>query len=146
MTYFEFAIRLFVAFGLGSALGLERQWRQRMAGLRTNTLLRPISNRINQQPLKGSEVELRYHCTLVCTEANEAKVRAMLLQSLGVSHLRLCVLRSQDIEEQPGRVEVEAELATQTRDDALLEQIISRLSLDPAVSTASWRVVEQKFG
>jgi putative Mg2+ transporter-C (MgtC) family protein len=39
MTQLEFVIRLGVAFLLGSALGLERQWRQRMAGLRTNTLV-----------------------------------------------------------------------------------------------------------
>lgn len=233
MTYTEFALRLFVAFFLGSALGLERQFRQRMAGLRTNTLvatgacmfvllsvltpdegsptriaaqvvsgigflaggvilregmtvrglntaatiwcaaavgalagagffvpatlgaatvlvsnlvLRPLGYRINQQPLKGSEIELRYTCTLLCHEKDEARVRASLLQSLGVSHLRLCVLRSQDVEDHPGRVEVEAEMATQTRDDALLEQIISRLSLEPAVTAASWRIAEQNFG
>ena len=32
-------MRLTVAFALGSLIGLERQWRQRMAGLRTNTLV-----------------------------------------------------------------------------------------------------------
>lgn len=35
----EFAIRLATAFTLGAVIGLERQWRQRMAGLRTNTLV-----------------------------------------------------------------------------------------------------------
>jgi putative Mg2+ transporter-C (MgtC) family protein len=30
---------LFLAGCLGAATGLERQWRQRMAGLRTNTLV-----------------------------------------------------------------------------------------------------------
>ncbi|WP_448563412.1 MgtC/SapB family protein [Trichothermofontia sp.] len=39
MTTLEFVLRLSVAFLLSSALGLERQWRQRMAGLRTNTLV-----------------------------------------------------------------------------------------------------------
>ena len=39
MDWREFAIRLLVAFLLGSAIGLERQWRQRMAGLRTNALV-----------------------------------------------------------------------------------------------------------
>ncbi|MFP4221389.1 MAG: MgtC/SapB family protein, partial [Phormidium sp.] len=39
MDWTEFAIRLLVAFLLGSAIGLERQWRQRMAGLRTNALV-----------------------------------------------------------------------------------------------------------
>ena len=39
MTWTEFLIRLIVAFLLGSVIGLERQWRQRLAGLRTNTLV-----------------------------------------------------------------------------------------------------------
>jgi putative Mg2+ transporter-C (MgtC) family protein len=39
MTAFEFTLRLGVAFGLGTAIGLERQFRQRMAGLRTNALV-----------------------------------------------------------------------------------------------------------
>ena len=33
------ALNLLVALLLGSLIGFERQWRQRMAGLRTNTLV-----------------------------------------------------------------------------------------------------------
>src|SRR6202034_4898654 len=32
-------LNLFIAACLGAAIGLERQWRQRLAGLRTNTLV-----------------------------------------------------------------------------------------------------------
>lgn len=39
MTIIEFTLRLTVAFLLGAAIGTERQWRQRMAGLRTNMLV-----------------------------------------------------------------------------------------------------------
>lgn len=39
MSMSDFIVRLVAAFCLGAALGLERQWRQRMAGLRTNTLV-----------------------------------------------------------------------------------------------------------
>jgi putative Mg2+ transporter-C (MgtC) family protein len=35
----DFAIRMFAALFLGGAIGLERQWRQRMTGLRTNGLV-----------------------------------------------------------------------------------------------------------
>lgn len=35
----EFAVRLTLAFVLGAAIGIERQWRQKSAGLRTNTLV-----------------------------------------------------------------------------------------------------------
>jgi len=39
MQYYEFTIRLGAALLIGAVIGLERQWRQRMAGLRTNALV-----------------------------------------------------------------------------------------------------------
>nr|WP_068892814.1 MgtC/SapB family protein [Pedobacter panaciterrae] len=39
MTLLAFTLRLLIAFILGAAIGTERQWRQRMAGLRTNMLV-----------------------------------------------------------------------------------------------------------
>lgn len=233
MEWTEFAVRLTVAFLLGSALGLERQWRQRMAGLRTNTLvatgaalfvllsvltpdeasptriaaqvvsgigflaggvilreglsvrglntaatiwcaaavgslagagffapafmgaiavlvsntvLRPLSYRINQEPLQGTELELCYLCSLTCRSTDEAHVRALLLQSLSTIQMRLRSLTSEDVEDARDRVEVEAELVTQTRNDQALENVISRLSLEPGVTAASWRIIEQEFG
>lgn len=233
MTWTEFAIRLVVAFLLGSALGLERQWRQRMAGLRTNTLvatgaalfvmlsvltpgdssptriaaqvvsgigflgggvilregltvrglntaatlwcaaaigslsgaglllhagigtvavlvanliLRPLGYRINQQPLRGTELELCYRCDVVCRTQDEAHVRALLLQTVSSGKLQLRSLYSEDLEDTPDRVSVEAELVTQERNDLFLEQIVSRLSLEPGVIAIRWRIIEQEFG
>src|ERR1700730_9017369 len=39
MTELEFAARLAVGIGCGVGIGLERQWRQRLAGLRTTALV-----------------------------------------------------------------------------------------------------------
>ena len=39
VTYIDFTVRVFVALVLGSLIGVERQWRQRNAGLRTNALV-----------------------------------------------------------------------------------------------------------
>lgn len=233
MTWIDFVIRLGVAFILGSALGLERQWRQRMAGLRTNALvatgsalfvsqsvlipgedsptriasyvvsgigflaggvilreglsvrglntaatlwyaaaigslsgfgfflqafigavtvlaanilLRPLGYRINQQPLKGTEIELCYRCLVVCRCTDEARVRALLLQAVSTSSkMKLRSLHSEDLEK-PDQVEVEADLVTQDRNDTFLEQVISRLSLEPGVSAVSWRIIEEEYG
>ncbi|MBV8885793.1 MAG: MgtC/SapB family protein [Chroococcidiopsidaceae cyanobacterium CP_BM_RX_35] len=231
MTAIDFVVRLGLAFLLGAAIGLERQWRQRLAGLRTNTLvasgaasfvmlgvmipganatqipayvvsgvgflgggvilregasvrglntaatlwcaaavgalagsgfllqafivtvavlianilLRPLGYRINQQPLKGTELELCYRCSVVCRSQDEAHVRALLLQSLSTSAMRLRSLQSQDLETS-AQVEVEADLVTQDRKDALLEQVVSRLSLEPGVSAVRWRIIEQEYG
>lgn len=39
MNIFEFSVRLLIGLCLGAAIGVERQWRQKSAGLRTNTLV-----------------------------------------------------------------------------------------------------------
>ena len=39
MLWHNFAVRLVLALALGAFIGAERQWRQRMAGLRTNALV-----------------------------------------------------------------------------------------------------------
>lgn len=39
MNWVDFGIRMFVALFLGGVIGLERQWRQPMTGLRTNGLV-----------------------------------------------------------------------------------------------------------
>lgn len=232
MTSIEFIIRLGVAFLLGSAIGLERQWRERMAGLRINTLvatgaslfvmlsvltpgdssrtrlaaqvvsgigflgggvilregltvrglntaatlwcagaigclagsgllsqafigavavlianilLRPLANQINQQPIKGTELEFCYRCSVVCRSNDEAHVRALLLQTVSSGAMRLRSLRSEDLEI-ADKVEVEADLVTQDRNDEFLEQIVSRLSLEPGVSAVSWKIIEQEYG
>src|SRR6202167_3786330 len=39
ISIIQFALRLFLAILMGASVGLERQWRQRMAGTRTNALV-----------------------------------------------------------------------------------------------------------
>jgi putative Mg2+ transporter-C (MgtC) family protein len=63
----------------------------------------------------------------------------LLLQSTGVGHLSLRQLDSTDLEES-GRVEVNAMLTSPVKNDAVLEQVVGRLSLEPTVSAASWTV------
>ncbi|MFQ3619055.1 MAG: MgtC/SapB family protein, partial [Cyanobacteriota bacterium] len=76
----------------------------------------------------------------------EAHVRALLLQAVAGGKLQLRSLYSEDLEDQPDRVSIEAELVTQERNDAFMEQIVSRLSLDSGVTATRWRIIEQEFG
>lgn len=226
MSPIEFVIRLMLAQLLGAAIGLERQWRQRMAGLRTNALvatgaalfvilgsmipgessptrvisyvvsgigflgggvilregftvrglntaatlwcaaavgclagwgflpeasiaalsiiganvlLRPLAMKINRQPLQNTEVETRYTCMVVCRGEDEAHVRTLLLYGVNNAAMTLHALDSQDLDG-TSKVQVQANLVMADRNDALLEQVISRLSLEPGVSAVSWKV------
>src|ERR1700730_4329376 len=220
------AINLGMATLMGATIGFERQWRQRMAGLRTNTLvaigaasfvvfeslfpedgsptrvaaqvvsgigflgagiifreglqvtglntaatlwcsaavgllagsghplhaatatvfivlvnltLRPLVRLINQQPIAQAETDFRYSVRVVCRIPEEAHVRALLLQTTGNGHLSLRRLDSTDLADS-GRVEVNALLTSAIKNDAVLEQVVGRLSLEPTVSAASWSV------
>jgi putative Mg2+ transporter-C (MgtC) family protein len=220
------AISLAMATLLGACIGFERQWRQRMAGLRTNTLvaigaasfvvfeslftddasptrvaaqvvsgigflgagiifreglqvtglntaatlwcsaavgllagsghplhaalatffvvlvnltLRPLVRIINRQPITQAETDSCYRVRVVCRNPEEAHIRALLLQSTGSGQLSLRRLDSTDLAES-GRVEVTAQLTSAVKSDAILEQVVGRLSLEPTVSAASWSV------
>jgi putative Mg2+ transporter-C (MgtC) family protein len=220
------ALNLGTAVALGAVIGFERQWRQRLAGLRTNTLvalgaasfvvfenlfsaeasltrvaaqvvsgigflgagiifregmnvrglntaatlwcsaavgvlagggalsyaalvammvivvnllLRPLVQRINRQPLGSAELQSRYVVNVVCRGDTEAHVHALLLQGLSAGGIRLHRLDSSNIEDSD-RVEVLAELSADRRSDSVLEQIVGRLSLEPSVTAARWRV------
>jgi putative Mg2+ transporter-C (MgtC) family protein len=221
----EIAIRLGTALVIGAVIGVERQWRQRMAGLRTNALvsigaagfvvfsttvsgdnsptrvaaqivsgigflgagvilreginirglntaatlwcsamvgtfagagqltasalaggfvvgtnllLRPIVRLINLQPLGAAEVETHYAVELRCQGQEEAHIRALLLQAAASAGLGLRRLTSENLEDSP-QVTVSALLVSPSRNDAALEQIIGRLSLEPFITAVHWQ-------
>jgi putative Mg2+ transporter-C (MgtC) family protein len=143
------AATLWCAAAIGSLSGaglLLHAGTGTVAVLAANLILRPLGYRINQQPLKGTELELCYRCDVVCRAQDETHVRALLLQAVSGGNLQLRSLYSEDLEDTPDRVSVEAELVTQERNDAFLEQIVSRLSLEPGVIASRWRIIEQEFG
>jgi putative Mg2+ transporter-C (MgtC) family protein len=63
-------------------------------------------------------------------------------QALNRDDFVLRSLRSKDLDGQGGLVEVTAELQRYGRDDLALEAAVSRLSLEPTVSSVSWNARE----
>ena len=104
-----------------------------------NLLLRPLVQRINRQPLASAELQSGYVVNVVCKGDREAHVRALLLQGLSAGSIHLRRLDSSNIEDSD-RVEVLAVLSADRRSDGVLEQIVGRLSLEPSVTAARWRV------
>ncbi len=227
-----FAGRAAVALVLGALIGLERQWRQRTAGLRTNALvalgaalfelfavfltgahgvdptriaayvvsgigflgagvilrdgihirgintaatiwcsaavgvlsgagyvpaaaigaaliltahlaLRPIAQRVDRLPASPlSEVETTYQFRAVTHAADEAHIRTLLVRELTRDDFVLHSVQSHDLNGGSGLVEVSAELARHGRDDLALEAAVSRLSLEPSVTSVTWNTSE----
>ena len=226
MAWHVFAIRLIIAVLFGALIGAERQWRQRMAGLRTNALvasgaamfvmmggliggdgsqgrvaayvvsgigflgggvilkdgmtirglntaatlwctaaigtlsglgaarfsligtlgviganilLRPVGKVINRDTTV-TDAEISYLFRIFARADQENHMRALLLQSIGGQPLELRSLESEDVEH-TDKVEVRATLMSTGRKNLLLEQLVSRLSLEAGVTGASWEIV-----
>jgi putative Mg2+ transporter-C (MgtC) family protein len=229
MNWTYFTINLAAAFGLGSLIGAERQWRQRMAGLRTNALvasgaamfvmmampvpdnamrvaaqvvsgigflgagvimregltvrglntaatiwcsaaigtlsgsgqlklaaigtggvllanfgLRPLARLIDRQPVEpDTSTEFVYSLRLVCRSEAENHARALLLRMTQSLPLTLQSLHSEDLDT-TGKVEVRAEFHSNGRQDAMLEDVVGRMSLEPEITAVSWHVAGQE--
>lgn len=110
------------------------------AVLAANLLLRPLAAKINRTPLQAVEEIVLYLFECVCRSSDEAQVRALLVQNIGRTTLVLYSLHSED-EEATSRVRVRARVKSLGRKDDLLEQIVTRLSLEPGVTTIRWEIV-----
>lgn len=234
MHELDFILRLASGLGCGVLIGLERQWRQRIAGLRTNTLvaagaclfvllqsaltgtnsadriiaqvvsgvgflgagliirdgfnvrgvntaatiwcaaavgslagagfytfafggaaavvvanlaLRPLGRLLERQPgnaVDADDVVVSYDLRAVTRSKQEAHIRSLIVQSALGEQLLLRGVHSEHLE--GGElVEVHAELTTTPRKDALMEQAVSRLSLEPSVSSVTWAVRDPRI-
>jgi len=104
----------------------------------TNMVLRPIVSFINRHTGPAAEVEQTYVIKIVAAKSDEARLRAGLLQALETGHLGLQQLKSTGLDE--GQIEIAATILAPHREDAKLEAIVSRASLQPSVSAAKWQV------
>ena len=82
-----------------------------------NLVLRPLVELINRQPIESAEIETSYVVNVTCLGADEAQIRALLMQGFGVSDLHLRELESIDIEG-TNRVAVTATLTSEKRRDS----------------------------
>jgi putative Mg2+ transporter-C (MgtC) family protein len=226
MNTVEMLLRLGAGIGLGTVIGLERQYRARMAGLRTNALvavgatlfvllsaygfrgatadptrvaaqivsgigflgagvimrdglnvrglntaatlwcsaavgalagagmftvafagtflvvvvnvaLRAAGRVVDRRPDTGDEHPTNYTFVAVTRDEQEAHVRALLVQALTRTEFRVRSIGSNDTGTN-GYVEVRAELIGDQRDDRQMESAVSRLSLEPSVTSIRW--------
>lgn len=104
-----------------------------------NVALRSVGRAVDRRPDAGSEHPASYTFLAVTRDDSEAHVRALLVQALTRTDFRLLSVASTN-STTDGRVEVRAELAGDERDDAQMESAVSRLSLEPSVTSVRWQV------
>jgi putative Mg2+ transporter-C (MgtC) family protein len=105
----------------------------------TNLFLRPLVRRMNRLAFTATDAETHYTVEITCKAAEEAHMRSLLLHALSQAGLGLRRLDSEDIPD-TSKVTVTAQAVAARRNDAALEQVVGRLSLEPHVSAATWQV------
>ncbi len=110
--------------------------------LATNTVLREVSRAINATPVSNADMVREYQLSVVCREEDEVHIRAVLSNAMYAEPLSFQGLASRDSEGQPPRLEVTARCRTHPGNQARLEQIASRLSMEKGVSSVSWSASE----
>ena len=111
--------------------------------LTAHLALRPVDRRIDRLPAApDSEVETTYSFRAVTRAADEAHIRTLLVRELTGEDFVLHSVRSHDLDGGSGLVEITAEVRRHGHDDLALEAAVSRLSLEPAVSSVTWTTTE----
>src|ERR1700737_2345520 len=102
-----------------------------------NIMLRAVGRFVDRQPDTGDEHPTIYTFFAVTRDDQEAQVRALLVQALTRTEFRVRSIASSNTGAN-GCVEVRAELVGDQRDDRQMESAVSRLSLEPSVTSIRW--------
>jgi putative Mg2+ transporter-C (MgtC) family protein len=106
-----------------------------------NIFLRPLADWIGRHAKKETaEHTIEYSIQLICRERQESRVRTLLIQLLTLSPLTLHEVESIVAKDEKDTV-IKAMVSAQERNDAQVEQITSRLSLERDVIGISWKAV-----
>ena len=104
--------------------------------LAANTLLRPIANRINQQPITSADIEVSHAIYLIAPRTEQKLAMESLVRALNnVGYLN----RELDVHSfGEDDVEIEAVLAAIGIDGNVLDSIVDQLSQETFVRQAFW--------
>jgi len=113
------------------------------AVIMTNLGLRPLGRYLDRKQATGTELEVDYRIEVTCRNADEAHLRALLLQA--VSHEPLLVRRvhSEDVP-QTDKVRLEFSFSSEGRMHRTVEQVANRLGIEPGVTSVTWETTEER--
>lgn len=104
--------------------------------LAANTLLRPLANRINKQPLDASDIEATHAIYVIVPRLDQKEAMDLLVRELsnaGFPSRELDVHAFGDND-----VEIEAVLASTSIEGSVLDGIVLRLAKQPFITQAFW--------
>lgn len=110
-----------------------------IAVLLANIVLRPLAYRLHPALPAVEPGEVLYQIILTCRESDEAHLRAHLMATIAQESVMLQGIHSEDLEGSAGK-RLRAQVVTIGRQNALVEKIALRLSIEDCVTSMSWSV------
>lgn len=102
--------------------------------------MRPVV-KLLKRIARGGDAGRSYEIAAVCRSDQEQALRSLLVQTFALSGIHLTELASDEID-QTGRIAIHAVVTGSGATQAGLEQVVGRLSLDPAVVSVRWRLAD----
>jgi putative Mg2+ transporter-C (MgtC) family protein len=103
--------------------------------------LRPLSQWIDRGRKAATDAEAYYRIRVVCETDEERVIRTILMRHVNSRpSLMLQGLSTEDCN-RPGNAEVIAQVYSLVRDDRAVEEVISRINIEPSVMSASWEKI-----
>jgi putative Mg2+ transporter-C (MgtC) family protein len=104
--------------------------------------LRPVARWIDTRMRTAVDVETLYQMRVVCREQQEGVVRTVLLRHVN-SLPRMTIQRISTKEAGPdGHATVVADIFSHERNDRAMQDVMSRINIEPSVSSVSWENVQ----
>ncbi|WP_027209965.1 MgtC/SapB family protein [Burkholderia sp. WSM2232] len=108
----------------------------------TNTLLREVGRAINATPLSSADIVREYVLTVIARGEDEIHIRTLLSNAIDAQPLSFQSLTSEDVCGEPPGVKVVATVRMHPKDQARLERLASRMSMERGVSSISWSAAD----
>jgi putative Mg2+ transporter-C (MgtC) family protein len=112
--------------------------------LLTNIALRPLAYKLHPVLPAAEASETLYSIHMTCPEADEVRMRSLLLATISQSKVSLQGIHSVD-DPGTGQVRLSAEISTLGRQNSEVEMIALRLSIEPGVSSLSWSLAHESI-
>jgi putative Mg2+ transporter-C (MgtC) family protein len=112
-----------------------------VAVLFVHLALRPMVRMIDARSKIAQDVDTLYRLRVVCQEQDESVIRLILLRHVNSGPSMSMQGISRQDTERPDQIMVVADIYSAVRNDKYLNDLVSRISIEPGVTSVSWERV-----
>jgi putative Mg2+ transporter-C (MgtC) family protein len=142
------AATLWCTAAVGTLAGSGFPWHGLIGTLTVLALhlgLRPVAHRIDARLKTAVDVETLYRVRVVCQEKQEGVIRNILMRHIN-SHPKM-VVKGISIQSAEGdREAVVADVYSVERHDRAMQELMSRINIEPSVVSVSWENLQSQEG